>query len=290
MIIHFKKIIPLVIKGHYGLGAFNTANLETTEAILVAANSLRSPVIIQVSEKTINYAGLETITNLIWSVDRERKIKVPVVMHLDHGHSLEVIKRAIAVGFSSVHIDASELPFEQNISLCRQAVSYARRRGVWVQGELGSILGKEGLVKLARGLRPENYMTDPTQVQEFIQRTGVDTLAISVGTMHGSFRGREKIDLKRLAAIHRLIPNPLVLHGASGNRGSEIKQAIKSGIRIINIDTDMRLAFTRALRQTLARKMDLYDPRQILRSATEAVAKVVAEKIKIFGSAGRIKN
>jgi len=284
MITHIKNIIPKAMRGGYAIGAFNTANFETTKAILDAAERQRSPVIIQVSEKTIEYAGLETIVNIIKTVDRERKIKVPVAIHLDHGHSFKIIKRCIAAGFSSVQIDGSLLSFEKNIALTRKVTSYAHKRGIWVQGELGSILGKEGLVKLAKGLKPEDYMTDPRQVKGFIRQTKINTLAVSIGTMHGAFRGREKIDFKRLAEINRLVKIPLVLHGASGNKDSEVKKAIKLGIRIINIDTEMRLAFTRTLRKTLSKKMEKYDPRQVLLPSIEAVQTVVENKIKVFGS------
>lgn len=166
-------------------------------------------------------------------------------------------------------------------------MKYAHRRGVLVQAELGNILGKEGLIKLKRGLRPEDYMTDPEKVIEFVRKTGIDTLAISIGTMHGAFRGKEKIDFKRLAAIRDKTNLPLVLHGASGIRNNDLKKAIKFGIRIINFDTEMRLAFILTLKQTLKKKIELIDVREILKPSIEAVKKVVGEKIQIFGSAGK---
>jgi len=282
MITHIKNIIAKAKAGGYAIGAFNTANFETTEAILSAAKNLNKPLIIQVSEKTIKYCGLATITSIIQSVDKERKIKVPIAIHLDHGHTLEVVKQCIAAGFSSVQIDGSELKYEKNIALTKAAVNLAKKRGVWVQGELGSILGKEGLVKLAHGLKPESYMTDPAQVKDFIRRTVVNTLAISVGTMHGAFVGREKIRLDRLKKIAKQAKIPLVLHGASGNKDSEVKQAIRLGIRIINIDTELRQAFIETLRKNLKGKIIKYDPRELLQPSIEAVRAKVEEKVKVF--------
>lgn len=286
MLVHIKTLLNKANKGGFGIGAFNTSNLEVTLGIVRGAVAKNSPVIIQVSEATIKYAGIKIITNLVQSVANTEGKSIPIALHLDHGKSFGVIKSCIDAGFSSVHMDASTLPYEENIALTKQAVDYAHRYGVWAQGELGAMLGKEGMTVADIPENPDEFMTDPSKVKDFIKRTGVDTLAVSVGTMHGYFKGIEKIDFVRLKKIHQEIPKmPLVLHGASGLINKDVSGAIKTGVRIINIDTDLRIAFTKTLRKTLATTPDVfYDPRKIMGPSIDAVAEMVKKEIEVFGS------
>jgi fructose-bisphosphate aldolase class II len=286
MIVHIKKVIAAAQKGKFAIGAFNTSNLEMTLGIIRGAVKAKSPVIIQISESTIKYAGLENIIELINQLAKTDGKSIPIAIHLDHGKDFELVKGCVRAGISSVHMDASEFPYEQNIAITKKAVAYAHKFGVYCQAELGAMIGKEGMTKIKLPKNPDEYMTNPAQVKDFVKRTGVDTLAVSVGTLHGHFQGKEKIDLPRVKKINQEIPNvPLVLHGASGSNPNEVQSAIGLGVRIINIDTDLRIAFTKTLRATLKTlPKNFYDPRKALGPSIDAVSRVVEEKIAIFGS------
>lgn len=288
MIVHIQKILKKSQKGGYAIGAFNTSNLEVTLGICRAAVKSKSPIIMQVSEATIEYAGIDTIMAIINSIAKGEAKNVPIAVHLDHGHSLKVIKECIRAGFSSVHMDASTYPYEENIAMTRKAADYAHQYGVWAQGELGSMFGKEGMSEVKLPDDPDLFMTNPSKVKDFISRSKIDTLAVSIGTMHGSFEGKELIDFDRLKKIRKNTNKPLVLHGASGTKDLEIKRAVKMGINIINIDTDIRIGFTKPLQQTLSKKISFYDPRKILAPSIEGVSKVVGQKMTIFNSINKI--
>ncbi|HOY56374.1 MAG TPA: class II fructose-bisphosphate aldolase [bacterium] len=290
MLVHIKDLIRQAQKGSYAVGAFNVFNLETTLGVVRAAVKMGAPVIVQVSETTIEYAGLKPITQIVESVAKNEAVKIPVALHLDHGKSFRSVAECIKVGFSSIHIDASEIPFEENIILTKQAVDYAHKHNVWAQGELGILRGVEDKAQVPEDMAP--FFTDPDQAAEFAIKTGIDTLAVSIGNMHGikKFRdiGVPDLDLKRLEMIHQKTSNiPIVLHGASGVLEKQLKQAIEYGVRIINIDTELRLAFSNAMRQILEKDSSIYDPRQIFAPATDILQKVVEEKIKMFGSEGK---
>ncbi len=287
-IVHIKNLATKARRGKYGLGAFNTQNLEITLGIVRGAEVLRAPAVVQVSEATIDYAGLETITDIIKTVAKRIALRAPIALHLDHGKKIQSIVECIETGFSSVMMDASHLPFNENVALTKKAVQYAHKRGVWAQGEIGRLKGVEDTIKVAGR---EAFMTHPDEAAEFVKKTGVDTLAISIGNVHGIMKIRQgvpKLDLQRLKAISDKIKVPLVLHGASGIPSGQIEKAVKLGISIINIDTELRLAFTNSLRRTLAADKDIYDPRKVLSPVVEAVEKIVTEKIKIFGSVGKV--
>lgn len=276
------------LEGGYALGAFNTSNLEFTQAIVQAAEAERAPVIVQTSEKAIEYAGLKTMVSLVQTVAEE--VSVPVVLHLDHGKSLERVQHCIEAGYTSVMIDASTKPFKENILLTKAVVEYAHDRGVWVEAELGALLGKEGMVQLRGGQTPEAMMTEPEQAAQFVQQTGVDALAVSVGTIHGAFTGQEYIRFELLEEIQSAVPLiPLVIHGASGIADEHLQRVANMQVGKINVDTELRIAFDSSLRAVLAEHRDMVDPRDVLGAAREAVAHVVAKKIKLFGSAGRVR-
>jgi fructose-bisphosphate aldolase class II len=284
---HIKNLLKDANRGKYALGAFNTQNLEITKGILGAAEENHAPLVIQVSEATIDYAGLETIAEIVKSVAKETLRKTPVALHLDHGKRFSSVMGCIKAGFSSIMMDASHLPFDENVAATRKAAQYAHKHGAFCQGELGRLKGVEDVVRVSGH---EAFMTHPDEAVEFVKKTGVDTLAVSIGNVHGIMKIREgvpKLDLVRLKEIGKKVRVPLVLHGASGIPEGEIKKAIALGIRIINIDTELRLAFTETVKKTLAADSKIYDPRKILKPALDAVAKVVEEKIKVFGSAGK---
>lgn len=272
----------------YTLGAFNTSNLELTQSIVSAAATEKSPVIVETSESAIEYAGLNVITNIIKNVSDE--FGVPVITHLDHGKSFAIARQCVDAGYTSVMIDASKSTFEENVKLTYQVVQMAHRRGVWVEAELGSILGAEGASGLDGGKTPDNFLTDPAKTKEFASRTKVDALAVSVGTIHGAFTGQEYIRFELLDEIMEAVPNlPLVLHGASGIPNEHLKKAAATNVSKINVDTEMRIAFDKAVKAYFDTGHDKLDPRDILGPAREAVEEVVRDKIEAFGSSGKIK-
>lgn len=282
MLVHLKEILEEKIKGQGALAAFNTFNLEMTQGIVRGIKEALAPAIIQTTEKAVLYAGLPALFNLIKETIKAESGNVPVAIHLDHGKNLEIIREAIDLGYSSVHIDASAYPFEENIKITKLISKLGHAKGVLVQGELGNIYGKEGLIKMQQGESFKNLLTKPEQVKEYVERTGVDTVAVSIGSLHGQFIGQEKLDLARLEKIHEEIGIPIVLHGGSGVSDAEIQQAIKLGVKIINVDTDLRIAFSGALRETLKLETAEIDPRQLLAKSIKAVARAVTEKIKLF--------
>ena len=265
--------------GKYAIGSFNTSDLEITKAIIKAAQKLKAPVIVETSEKAISYAGLEEIAGIIR--EQAKKVKIPVALHLDHGKSLDIVARSLEVGYTSVMFDGSALSFDENQILTRQAVEMAHRRGAMCEGELGSI------VKAGTDLvNPKNF-TDPDSVPEFVRNTGVDFLAVSIGSQHG-IGENEELDIDLLKKINSKTRIPLVLHGASGVPDGDIKKAIQNGICKINIDTDIRHTFAKAIREIGKAKEELSDPREIMIIVMTEIQKVVEGKIKLFGAEGRV--
>ncbi len=285
MIVPIKQIITKAQKGKYAVGAFNTSNLEITLAIIRAAAKQKAPVIIQTSESAIKYSNLPTIFDIMTNIANTVGKSVPIAIHLDHGHDYKIVKSCVDIGYNSVHMDASEKDYATNVRLSKKTVQAAHKKRIWVQAELGSILGKEGMVKLATGeINMKDMMTDPYQAVDFVKKTGIDTLAISVGTIHGHFKGIEKVDHPRLKKIRALVSLPLVLHGGSGLSTGTFKKAIKNGVSVINIDTNLRLAFRKALLDSMKKKSDIIDPRKILAPSTDAMQREVEKMIRIFGS------
>jgi fructose-bisphosphate aldolase class II len=302
-----KELLKAARQGAYAVGAFNINNMEFLQAITGAAEELASPVIIAISEGAIKYAGFKNVVQMVRLAAEEKR--VPISLHLDHGKDMDVIAMCIEGGFTSVMIDGSALPFEENIAATAQVVERARPKGISVEGELGKLAGIEDNVSVAER---DAMLTDPAQAVEFVERTRVDALAIAVGTSHGAykFKGEVNLALDRISEIASKVPALLVLHGASGVKqenvelankfGASIKgakgvpdaaivEAIRRGISKVNIDTDMRIAFTAHVRKALAEKPEEIDPRKILGPARSAIAEVVREKMKLFGSEGRAR-
>ncbi|MAG11462.1 MAG: fructose-1,6-bisphosphate aldolase, class II [Parcubacteria group bacterium] len=312
MLVNLNSILPKARRGKYAVGAFNINNLEIAQAIIDAAVELKSPVILQTSEGAINYAGMDYLA-MIAHVAAESS-NVPVVFHLDHGKNYDLVMTAINSGlYSSVMYDGSHHPLKENIKLTKQIVKAAHKKEMTVEAELGRIFGKEDNVSVEE---KEVAFTDPREAAEFVEETGCDALAVSIGTAHGAnkFKRKPKLDIKRLEAIKKKVKVPLVLHGASavskialtrlhkqckrmkdcgrledaiGVPDGQTKKAIAAGISKINVDTDLRIAFTVAVRETLLNDHNVFDPRKIIGPARDLMTKTVKDKMKLLGCAGK---
>ena len=300
----FKK----AYEGNYAVGAFNVNNMEIIQGIVDAAKIEQSPLILQVSAGARKYAKHIYLMKLVEAAVEDTGL--PICLHLDHGEDFEICKSCVDGGFSSVMIDGSKHSFEENIELTRRVVDYAHNKGVVVEAELGKLAGVEDAVKVAAA---DATYTDPDQAVEFVERTGVDSLAIAIGTSHGAykFKGKPELDFARLEKISNLLPNfPLVLHGAStvlpefvslcNEYGRKIEgaqgvpedmllQAGKFGVCKINIDTDLRLAMTASIRKYLANNPGDFDPRQYLKPARQAIQDMVIHKMRdVLNSSNRL--
>jgi fructose-bisphosphate aldolase class II len=288
----------------FALGAFNINNLETVLAVSEAADEEKSPAIMAVTPSAIRYGGLLYLARIVKTAAEISP--VPMSLHLDHGEEFEMVSKCITAGFTSVMIDGSHLKFEENIALTKRVVNLAHSKKVSVEAELGRLAGVEEKTVEEK----EAILTDPDNAEEFVRSTSVDALAVAVGTSHGAykFKAEPKLDFERLKVISEKVDIPLVLHGASsvpkwmiekaakygaqleGAKGipeENIKEAISLGIAKINIDTDLRLAFTAAVREVLVNSPKEFDPRKILGPAKDAVKEVVKGKMRLFGSSGR---
>lgn len=298
------EILAAARAGGYGVGAFNTNNLEITQAILEAAEETRSPVIIALSEGGLAYGG-EALVGLARQLGE--RASVPVAIHLDHGSSFASCMRAIRLGFTSVMIDMSHADEDTNVRETKRVVEAAHAVGVTVEAEIGRLGGVEEHVVVTE---EEVALTEPDEAERFMEGSGADYLAVAIGTSHGANKGKGRpfVDLKRLRQIAAAVPAPLVLHGASGvpealverfNKAGgsladavgiheeDVTSAIGEGIAKINTDTDLRLAFTTAIREALNAEPGEFDPRKLLGPAKEAMREVVANRMRLFGSAGR---
>jgi len=293
-------------KHRYAVGAFNINNLEMIQAVMEAAEQELSPVILQTSEGAVDYAGMDELGTLV-HVFAERS-KRPVVFHLDHGKDKDLVIKAIKSGwYTSVMFDGSALPYKENVKITKQIVALAHKRGVSVEAELGAIAGIEDFVSVEDR---DAHLTDPKQAVAFVKATGCDALAIAIGTRHGAFKMKKEseLDFARLKKIAEVISIPLVLHGASGvpshikslctkygceisaAKGipdAQIKKAVSLGIRKVNVDTDLRIAFDAGIRKFLKERPEVIDPREILKPAKELVTKIVRHKMQLLGSSKR---
>ncbi|MCC5909955.1 MAG: class II fructose-1,6-bisphosphate aldolase [Clostridiaceae bacterium] len=291
-------------EGKFAIGAFNVNNMEIIQGIVDAAKEEKSPLILQVSAGARKYASPVYLKKLVEAAVEDSNL--PIVLHLDHGDSFEICKQCIDDGFTSVMIDASHHSFEENIAITKKVVEYAHAKGVVVEAELGRLAGVEDDVNVSE---EDASYTNPEQAAEFVQKTGVDSLAIAIGTSHGAykFKGEPKLDFARLEKISNLIPNfPLVLHGAStvlpefvdlcNKYGADIpgaqgvpedmlKKASQLGVCKINIDTDLRLAMTAAIRKSIVENPNNFDPRKYLGDGRTAIKEMVRHKIvNVLGS------
>lgn len=269
-------------EGHYAVGQFNINNLEWIQAILNEAQELKAPVILGVSEGAAKYmGGWNVIVAMVTSYIKSKNITVPVALHLDHGSSFDVCKAAIDAGFSSVMIDASHFPFEENIKITTEVVEYAHARGVSVESELGRVGGQEDHVVA------ESMYAIPEECVELVKRTKIDCLAPALGSVHGPYHGEPKLGFKEMKEIADLVKIPLVLHGGSGIPDSQIKKAIECGTCKINVNTECQQEWTKIVRQVLETNKSVYDPRKIIGPGMEGIRQVVRAKCEIFGSIGK---
>jgi fructose-bisphosphate aldolase class II len=304
MLVTNRDLMVPARRNAYAVGAFNVNNLEAVLAVAETAAEEKSPAIVAVTPSAIKYAGLPYISRIVRTA--AETTPVPMSLHLDHGEDFDVTSKCIGAGFTSVMIDSSHFKFEENITLTKRVVDIAHPKGVSVEAELGRLAGvEESTVE-----EKDAILTDPSVAKEFVERTGVDALAVAIGTSHGAykFKAEPKLDFERLKLISEKVSLPLVLHGASsvpawiiekaakygaqleGAKGipeEHIQKAISLGIAKINIDTDLRLAFTATVREVLARSPKEFDPRKILGPAKEAMKQVIKGKMRLFGSSGK---
>jgi fructose-bisphosphate aldolase class II len=280
-LVSVKEMAGKALQGGYAVGHFDIHNLEWTQAVLAAAEEEQSPVILGVTELAVRYfGGFSVVVNLVNALLKEMTISAPVALHLDHGSSFESCKQAVDAGFTSVMIDASHSPLEENIKLTKQVTDYAHKYGVSVESEVGSIGGKEdGLTDIGGPV-----YANPRDCEELVEKTGVDFLAPALGSIHGLYKGEPKLGFSEMKEIALLTKIPLVLHGSSGLPPEQIKKAIEMGTAKINVNADNHLAFTKAIRKELNRDPDYYDASRYLAVGREAVKNAIIKKIQLFGS------
>jgi ketose-bisphosphate aldolase len=272
----------------YAIGQFNVSNWEQVKAVIQAALKLKSPIIIGTSEGEGNFIGRKQIAAVIdvW----HRETGLPILIHQDHGKSFEVIEEAIEAGYDSVHFDGSKLSFEENVEATKKAVDFARERGIKnIEGELGYLRGKSAVQEIFE--IKEEDLTDPNRAKEFVEKTGVDSLAVVIGNLHGIFRSAEnpRLNLDRLRQIKEQISDTfLVLHGGSGISEEDIRKAIEAGIVKVNVNTELRIAYRQSLEKSLTDNPEEITPYRIMPPVVEAVQKVVERKIKLFGSDNKL--
>ena len=313
-LVSMRQLLDEAARGSYGVGAFNVNNMEQIQGIMEAARDTASPVIVQASRGARSYAGDRFLYHLMLAAAEEYP-EIPVALHQDHGNSPETCISAIQLGFTSVMMDGSLLEdgktvadYEYNVQVTREVVEFAHARGVTVEGELGTLGGIEDGVGSG-----EVHLTDPDQAVDFVSRTGIDALAVAIGTSHGAYKFSRRPDGQILAMhvieeIHRRLPDThLVMHGSSsvpadlidrinaaggsmrpafGVPVEEIQQGIRHGVRKVNVDTDGRLAITAAVREAIAAGPEEFDPRHFTRASREGMKQIVAERMRQFGQAG----
>lgn len=273
-----KQLLLDAQKGGYAVGAFNVENMEMVQAVVAAAEELRSPVIMQTTPSTVKYANLNYFYENVKVAAQESS--VPVVIHLDHGNSFELAMQAYRTGYTSIMIDGSHEGFEDNIALTSAVVKACHPGEVPIEAELGKVGGKEDDLDGGEG----DPYTNPQEAAEFVERTGIDSLAVAIGTAHGVYKGVPKLDFSRLSEIRKAVSIPLVLHGTSGVPDEDVAECIKRGICKVNYATGLRIAFTKGINQVLKENPDTIDPKKYNAKGREEVRKYVMHKMKICQS------
>ncbi|WNS81099.1 class II fructose-bisphosphate aldolase [Domibacillus sp. DTU_2020_1001157_1_SI_ALB_TIR_016] len=282
-LVSMKEMLNTAKEKKYAVGQFNLNNLEFTQAILQAAEEEKSPVILGVSEGAARYmGGFKTVVKMVEGLMEDYGTTVPVAIHLDHGSSFEKCKEAIDAGFTSVMIDASHHPFEENVATTSKVVEYAHSKGVSVEAELGTVGGQEDDV-VAEGV----IYADPQECEELVKRTNIDCLAPALGSVHGPYKGEPNLGFAEMEAIGNATGLPLVLHGGTGIPTKDIEKSISLGTAKINVNTENQIASAKAVREVLAAKPEEYDPRKYLGPARDAIKATVAGKMREFGSSGQ---
>lgn len=282
-LVSMTEMLNKALEGKYAVGQFNMNNLEWTQAILAAAEEEKSPVILGVSEGAARHmSGFNTVVSIVKGLMQDMNITVPVAIHLDHGSSFEKCKEAIDAGFTSVMIDASHHPFEENIATTKKVVEYAHSKGVSVEAELGVVGGQEDDV-VADGV----IYADPKECEELVKATGIDCLAPALGSVHGPYKGEPNLGFKEMEEVRDLTGVPLVLHGGTGIPTKDIERSISLGTSKINVNTENQIAFTKVVREVLNNDQEVYDPRKFIGPGREAIKQTVIGKMREFGSSNK---
>ena len=281
MLVTGKEILDKAHQGGYAVGAFNINNMEILQSVIAAAEEKRSPVILQTSEGAIKYAGIDYLAAMVHLA--AEKASIPVALHLDHGTTYCTIMKCIKYGWTSVMFDGSHLPLDENIAKTNEIIKVAHACDISVEAELGRLGGIEDNISVDE---KDARLTSPDEAVKFVNETGIDYLAIAIGTAHGKYKGEPKLDFDRLQTIKKLVNIPIVLHGASGVPEASIIKATKLGVNKINIDTDIRVAFTDGVKSVVTTS-DVFDPRKVLAPAKVGMTEVVKAKIDMFGCAGK---
>lgn len=271
-----EKMLLDAKKGGYAVGAFNVENMEMVKAVIAAAEELHAPVMLQTTPSTVKYASLDMYAAMVAA--EAKKAKVPVCLHLDHGSSYELAVAAMEAGYTSVMIDGSHESFEDNIAVTKKVVEVAKAKGIPVEAELGKVGGKEDDLEA-----DADTNTDPQEAKEFVERTGVSSLAIAIGTAHGFYAGTPVLDKVRVSDIKALVETPLVLHGASGLSEEDVKECVARGMCKVNFATELRVAYTDAVKKLLEEKPETFDPKKLGVVGMEAVKEIVKSRMLMCG-------
>lgn len=282
-IISSRELLLDAKRNGYAVPAFNIHNLETFQAVIEGVIEMKSPVIIATTPGTVNYAGMEYLVAI--SKAAAKKYDIPIALHLDHCTDLDFLKDCVRAGYKSVMIDASLKEFQENIDLTREAIQFAHKYDATVEAELGKLGGQEDDIIVDE---KDSMFTDPEMALEFVKETGVDSLAVAIGTAHGVYKSEPKLDFERLEKMHETIDIPLVLHGASGVDSESVQRAIKNGICKVNIATELKIPYAEVVKQYFKDNPEANDPRNYLTPAKEKMTEVVIEKIKMCGSLNRV--
>lgn len=275
-----EKMLLDAQKGGYAVGAFNVENMEMVKAVLAAAEELKAPVMLQTTPGTIKYGTVETYAAIVKA--EAEKVSVPVCLHLDHGDSFELAVQAMKAGYTSVMIDGSHADFEENIAITKKVVDVAKAIGIPVEAELGKVGGKEDDLEA-----DADTNTDPMEAKEFAERTGISSLAVAIGTAHGFYVGTPVLDKPRVSAIKEVVSVPLVLHGASGLSEEDVRECVERGMCKVNFATELRAAYTAAVKKLLEEKPETYDPKKLGNVGMEAVKEQVKIRMKMCGCVGK---
>ena len=277
-----KEMLLDAQRGNYAVGAFNAENMEMVKAIIQAAEELKAPVMIQTTPSTVKYGTLETFFGIVSA--EAAKATVPVCLHLDHGSSFELAMQAIKAGYTSVMIDGSHEDFEGNVAISKKVADVANALNIPVEAELGKVGGKEDYLEA-----DADTNTDPQEAKEFVERTGITSLAVAIGTAHGFYAGTPVLDKERVSEIRKVVNVPLVLHGASGLSEEDVRECVERGMCKVNFATELRVAYTDAVKKLLEEKPETYDPKKLGVVGIEAVKEVVKSRMVMCGCDGKAK-
>ena len=275
-----KEMLLKAQKGGYAVGAFNVENMEMVKAVIAAAEELKAPVMLQTTPSTIKYGTVETYAAIVAA--EAKKASVPVCLHLDHGSSYELAVQCLENGYTSVMIDGSHEDFEGNIAVSKKVVEAAKAQGIPVEAELGKVGGKEDDLEAEADTN-----TDPMETKEFVERTGIDSLAVAIGTAHGFYVGTPVLDKERLSEIRKVVDIPLVLHGASGLTDQDVMDCVERGICKVNFATELRKAYTDAVKKLIEEDPKVFDPKAFGKVGMAAVKELVMGRMKVCGCDGK---